>query len=232
MPLSIMVKPASSACNLRCEYCFYTAVAKKREIFDKGMLSLEASEKMISSAFECSKDFVGFVFQGGEPLLCSLDFYKNFVSYAKSVNKKGSNIHYCLQTNGTLITNEYADFFKNNNFLIGVSLDGDEKLNKYRIYPNGKNSFDDILKGIEILKKHNVTFNVLSVLTKNTALNFRKAYRFFKSNDLKYIQFIVGLKPFGDESDNDMYMSSDDYAYFLTKGFNIYYNEIFNIKNK
>ena len=80
-------------------------------------------------------------------------------------------------------------------------------------------------KEIEILKKHNVTFNVLSVLTKNTALNFRKAYRFFKSNDLKYIQFIVGLKPFGDESDNDMYMSSDDYAFFLTKGFNIYYND-------
>ena len=92
------------------------------------------------------------------------------------------------------------------------------EVNKYRIYPNGKSSFDDILKGIDILKKHNVSFNDLSVLTKNTALNFRKAYRFFKSNDLRYIQFIVGLKPFG-EKENDMYMNNDDYAYFLTKGF-------------
>lgn len=226
MPISVMLKPASSNCNLACEYCFYHSLSSKRNDFSKGFMSENTARKVIDSALDFAKGTdVFFTFQGGEPLLCSLDFYKNFVSYAKSVNKKGSNIHYCLQTNGTLITDEYAAFFKNNNFLIGVSLDGDFELNKYRIYPNGKNSFDDILKGIEILKKHNVTFNVLSVLTKNTALNFRKAYRFFKSNDLKYIQFIVGLKPFGDESDNDMYMSSDDYAFFLTKGFNIYYND-------
>ena len=226
MPISVMLKPASSNCNLACEYCFYHSLSSKRADFSKGFMSRETAQKAIDSALEfadCTD--VYFTFQGGEPRLCSLDFYKDFVSYVKKVNKKGSKVHYCLQTNGTLINDEIASFFKENDFLIGVSLDGDEEINKYRVYPNGKNSFDDILNGIEILKKHNVSFNVLSVLTKNTALNFRKAYRFFKSNNLRYIQFIVGLKPFGDNEEDDMYMNNDDYAYFLTKGFNIYYND-------
>lgn len=225
MPISVMLKPASSNCNLACEYCFYHSLSSKRTDFSKGFMSDDTAKRVVDSALEFADSTdVYFTFQGGEPLLCSLDFYKNFVSYVKKSNKKGSNVHYCLQTNGTLINDEFALFFKENGFLIGVSLDGDKEVNKYRIYPNGKSSFDDILKGIDILKKHNVSFNVLSVLTKNTALNFRKAYRFFKSNDLKYIQFIVGLKPFG-EKENDMYMNNDDYAYFLTKGFNIYYND-------
>ena len=178
MPISVMLKPASSNCNLACEYCFYHSLSSKRTDFSKGFMSDDTAKRVVDSALEFAD---------------STDVYFTF-------------------------------FFKENGFLIGVSLDGDKEVNKYRIYPNGKSSFDDILKGIDILKKHNVSFNVLSVLTKNTALNFRKAYRFFKSNDLRYIQFIVGLKPFG-EKENDMYMNNDDYAYFLTKGFNIYYND-------
>ena len=83
----------------------------------------------------------------------------------------------CKQTQHLLMMNLHFSLRKTV-LIIGVSLDGDKEVNKYRIYPNGKSSFDDILKGIDILKKHNVSFNVLSVLTKNTALNFRKAYRF------------------------------------------------------
>lgn len=226
MPISVMLKPASSNCNLACEYCFYHSLALTREDFSKGFMSEDTAKAVIDSALEFANGTdVYFTFQGGEPLLCPLDFYEKFVAYVKTANVKGSNINYCLQTNGTLINDENAEFFKQNNFLIGVSLDGDMEVNKYRVYKDGSNSFNDIMCGIELLKKHNVSFNVLSVLTKNTALNFRKAYRFFKSNDLRYIQFILGLKPFDGEYDEDMYMSNDDYAYFLTKCFNIYYND-------
>lgn len=223
MPLSIMVKPASSACNLRCEYCFYTAVAKKREVFDKGMLSLETSEKMISSAFECSKDFVGFVFQGGEPLIRGIDFYREFVSFVKKYNTSTAEVSFAVQTNGTLLNDEWCEFFGENNFLVGVSLDGNEEQNKYRVYPDGSASFSDIMGGIELLKKHNVQFNVLSVLTKNLANTFRDSYKFFKSMGLSYLQYIPCLRDF--DSDDDVYvMNNEDYLNYLNSAFRMYYN--------
>ena len=223
MPLSIMVKPASSACNLRCEYCFYTAVAKKREVFDKGMLSLKTSEKMISSAFECSKDFVGFVFQGGEPLIRGIDFYREFVSLVKKYNTSGAEVSFAVQTNGTLLNDEWCEFFRENNFLVGVSLDGNEEQNKYRVYPDGSASFSDIMGGIELLKKHNVQFNVLSVLTKNLANTFRDSYKFFKSMGLSYLQYIPCLRDF--DSDDDVYvMNNEDYLNYLNSAFRMYYN--------
>ena len=223
MPLSIMVKPASSACNLRCEYCFYTAVAKKREVFDKGMLSLETSEKMISSAFECSKDFVGFVFQGGEPLIRGIDFYREFVSLVKKYNTSTAEVSFAVQTNGTLLNDEWCEFFRENNFLVGVSLDGNEEQNKYRVYPDGSASFGDIMGGIELLKKHNVQFNVLSVLTKNLANTFRDSYKFFKSMGLSYLQYIPCLRDF--DSDDDVYvMNNEDYLNYLNSAFRMYYN--------
>lgn len=226
MSLSVMLKPASSFCNLKCEYCFYQSLASERDEYSKGMMTDATMKSTITSALDFADGSdVYFTFQGGEPLLCGLDFYKNFVEYTKKCNNKNSVIHYCLQTNGTLLNDDYAEFFKQNNFLLGVSLDGDEALNCYRVYPNGDNSFNDVIKGIEALKKHNVSFNVLSVLTKQTANNFRKAYRFFKSNNLKYVQFIPCLRPFESDFDENMYMSCDDYADFLCRGFNIYFND-------
>ena len=85
-------------------------------------------------------------------MLQPIDFYKDFVEYTRVHNKKHSKIHYCLQTNGTLITDEYSKFFAENGFLIGVSLDGDRELNKYRVYYDGRESFDDVINGFESLK--------------------------------------------------------------------------------
>lgn len=190
------------------------------------MMSADTAKRVIDSAFDFAKGSdVYFTFQGGEPLLCDIDFYKEFVSYVKEKNVQNSKVHLCLQTNGTLITDEYAQFFKKNNFLIGVSLDGDEEINSYRIYPDGSNSFNDVMRGISILKKYGVTFNVLSVLTKRTAQNFRKAYRFFKENDLRYLQFIPCLRPMKSEFDETFYMDNEIYGEFLRRGFNIYFND-------
>lgn len=225
MAISVMLKPASSNCNLKCEYCFYHSLASQRDEYSKGMMSIETAKNVIDSALSFAKGTdVYFTFQGGEPLLCNINFYKEFVSYVILKNNQGSNIHYCLQTNGTLINDDFGELFKKYGFLVGVSLDGDREINRYRCYPDGKSSFDDVIKGIEILKKHGVTFNILSVLTKNTANNFRKAYRFFKENGLRYLQFIPCLKPFDGGYDESLYMTSDDYAEFLNRGFNIYFN--------
>ncbi len=226
MPISVMLKPSSSLCNLKCEYCFYSSLADEREEYSKGMMTEKTMENTILSALDFANGTdVYFTFQGGEPLLCGLKYFEKFVDFTKNNNKKNSHVHYCLQTNGTLIDDAYAEFFKAHGFLVGVSLDGNEELNSYRVYPDGRGSFDDVMNGIEILKKHNVTFNVLSVLTKRTANNFRSAYRFFKSNDLRYLQFIPCLRPFKSDYDEEMYMNCDDYAQFLKRGFNIYFND-------
>lgn len=226
MPISVMIKPSSSFCNLKCEYCFYSSLAGEREEYSKGMMSFETAKKIILSALEFTDGSdVYFTFQGGEPLLSGIDFFESFVEYTKAENMKNAPVHYCLQTNGTLINDAFAAFFKKHNFLIGVSLDGDEDINSYRVYPDGKSSFDDVMCGISLLKKYGVTFNVLSVLTKKTAGNFRRAYRFFKSNDLRYLQFIPCLRPFKSDYDEELYMNEEDYSDFLCRGFNIYFND-------
>lgn len=225
MPISVMIKPSSSACNLRCDYCFYNSIAKSRNEEYKGMMSLETARNTIEKAFEFAKGTnVSFAFQGGEPSLRGIEFFEEFVSFTNELNKYNSPVSICFQTNGTLINDEWCEFFKKNNILVGVSLDGDEELNSYRKYPDGTNSFNDIMHGIELLKKYNIEFNVLSVLTKRLANNIRQSYRFFKQNDLHFLQYIPCLKPF-DSEDNEYSMSNEDFANYLNRCFKIYYND-------
>ncbi len=186
----------------------------------------KTAENVIKNAFEyaASTDVI-FTFQGGEPLLSGIDFFKSFIKKEKEFNSKHSKITNCIQTNATLINEEWCEFFKSNNILVGVSLDGDRELNSYRLYKNGKESFDDVMSAIELLKKYNVQFNILSVLTSRLAQNFRKSYRFFKSNALYFLQYIPCLKDF-DEEQSEYAMSVDDYSYYLKNAYKLYYNDI------
>ena len=225
MTASIMLKPSSTACNLKCEYCFYSSVAEKREQGFKGFMTRETAEKVINSAFEFTKgERVYFTFQGGEPLLAGIDFFKFFIDKTKELNKYNSDISICVQTNGTLINKQWCELFRENRILVGISLDGDEELNSYRVYPDGSSSFDNVVHAIALLKEYKVQFNVLSVLTKRLANNIRKSYRFFKQMDIHYLQYIPCLKPF-DSEDNEFSMSNDDYADYLKSAHKIYFND-------
>lgn len=229
MPISVMIKPASSMCNLKCEYCFYSSLASERKEYSKGFMNLQTAENVIMSAFECTKGTeVIFTFQGGEPMLAGIEFYKSFTEFAEKHNKYGSHITYCLQTNGTLINEDWCRFFKKNHFLIGVSLDGNENQNAYRIYADGSSSFNDVMKGIHLLQEYGVAFNVLSVVTKRLAVSVRDNYKFMKRNGIYNFQYINCLKPFEGSFDSELYMNSDDYLAFLEKAFRLYYND--NIK--
>ena len=225
MPVSVMLKPSSSACNLKCEYCFYTSLADKRDTAFKGYMTEETAGNVIKSALEYANGTEAFfTFQGGEPLLSGIDFFRMFVEKEKALNTGHSKITNCIQTNATLINDEWCSFFKQNHILVGVSLDGDKETNSYRIYKDGKESFDDVMSSIELLKKHGVEFNVLSVLTTRLAQNFRKSYRFFKSNGLTYLQYIPCLKAF-DEDESKFAMSADDYAGYLNSAYKLYCND-------
>lgn len=226
MSVSIMLKPSSSMCNLKCEYCFYSSLSSERKEYSKGFMNLKTAENVIRSAAEITKGTeIVFIFQGGEPMLSNLEFYKGFIDLADKYNVYNSHITYCFQTNGTLITEEWCRFFKENNFLVGVSLDGNENQNSYRVYPNGKSSFNDVMKGIKLLQDFGVNFNVLSVVTKKLANSVRDNYRFMKQNNIFNFQYINCLKPLQSDYNPNLYMNNDDYSVFLEKAFRLYYND-------
>ena len=152
--LSIMIKPASSACNMRCEYCFYHSLAQSRKDESFGTMTQHTAENLIRQALEFSDGgSIYFTFQGGEPLIAGKDFFSQFVSTVNKYNMKGSPIYYGLQTNGTLIDSEWADFFATNNFLLGLSLDGDENANRFRVDANMNNTFSKVKEAMDLLNK-------------------------------------------------------------------------------
>lgn len=226
MSISVMLKPASSNCNLKCTYCFYHSLAKERREKSKGMMSQETAMQVIEKAYAFAKGSdVYFTFQGGEPLLAGKDFFASFFEKAAQLNTQHAKVHYCVQTNGTLLDAEWCALFKANGCLLGVSLDGDEELNGYRVYPDGRASFADVLQGIRLLQQYQVPFNVLAVLTAQGARNIRRSYRFFKSKGLTYLQYIPCLKPFSGTYEESIYMTNEDYAYYLEHGFKLYFND-------
>lgn len=222
-PLSIMIKPASSACNLRCKYCFYCDVAENREDFSFGCMNEETAERLIKSALDFANgDSIAFAFQGGEPLIAGKEYFEFFTRTVKMYNKRKSEIFYSIQTNGTLVDAEWADFFTENKFLVGLSLDGDFKANRFRVDANGQNSFYKILKAAEIFKNHKTEFNILTVLTGTCADDAERIYKYFRSKGFRYLQFIPCLRPFGDKSESELYMTPEQYADFLIRIFNLY----------
>lgn len=222
-PLSIMIKPASSLCNMRCEYCFYHDVADHRDVKSFGLMSEETAERLIRKALAFANgESIAFAFQGGEPTIRGLDFFKFFCQKVKELNLKNSQIYYGLQTNGTLINDEWASFFKENKFLIGLSLDGDFNNNAFRIDEKHQNAFYKTLKAADIFTKHKVDFNILTVLTGKCAENIDSILHFFKKRGFRYLQFIPCLRPFGDKTESELYMTPKQYSHFLIHGFNAY----------
>ncbi len=222
-PLSIMIKPASSLCNMRCKYCFYHSLAETRESFSYGVMETSTADAIIEKALTFADgQRIFFAFQGGEPLMAGLEFFQYFVEKVKKENKKHSEIIFSLQTNGTLVTEEWADFFVKNKFLIGLSLDGNEKANKFRVFSDNSATFANVLSTAELFLNKGVEFNCLIVTTGYTADNIEEIYKWFCDYGFKYLQFIPCLRPFGDKSENELFMTVGQYGDFLIKLFNLY----------
>lgn len=222
-PLSLMIKPASSLCNLSCEYCFYRDVSEHREHLGFGTMAKGTAQTLIKKALDFADgQTVAFAFQGGEPTLAGIDYFEYFVDTVKRLNTKNSRIFYSIQTNGTMIDDKWASFFTENEFLVGLSLDGDFEGNKFRKKPSGQNSYYQILRASGYLKKHNTQFNILTVLTGYCAENGERIYKYFRSKGFRYLQFIPSLRPFGSNEQSELYMTDEQYADFLIKVFNLY----------
>lgn len=219
--MTALVKPASSLCNLKCSYCFYCDEAGAREKNCNSVMDIQTAENLIKKMF----DFCGtnsaltFMFQGGEPLIAGLEFFQKFTEAAERLKTEGSTINYSLQTNGTLITEDFCRFFKEHNFLIGVSLDGEKVLHD-RLRSQ---SFDKAMQGIELLKKHSVDFNILSVITAET--DAAKLFEFYIKNDFRDVQPIYCLDPLGGEK-AEYSLGAKQLARFKKRLFNLWFAEV------
>lgn len=241
-PVSLMIKPASSNCNLRCKYCFYHDLASCREMPSHGMMTLDTLEDILKKAFDFADgSMVMISFQGGEPLLAGKEFFRGFASMLPRLNTKRSAVHVGVQTNGTLIDEEWCDIFLKNRYLVGLSLDGDALTNVLRIDAKGEDTFDRVYSAAKMLQAKKVDFNILTVITKPIVDNISRVYSFFRKNKFKHLQFIPCLKPLGmpkadtpesfyengDEAENmmnaeDFHINADDYEIFLKKAFSLY----------
>jgi len=189
-PLYVMLKPVGALCNLRCKYCYYL---EKKDLYSdikNHVMSEELLERFIDQYLNSqTMGQVLFTWHGGETTMRNISFYKKALELQKRY-AHGRQIDNCLQTNGTLLTDEWCRFLKENNFLVGISIDGPQHCHDvYRRTRDNRPSFYQVMKGIELLKKHSVEFNVMGVVNDyniNYPLEF---YNFFKSIDCHYIQF-------------------------------------------
>lgn len=219
-----LIKPASSACNLACRYCFYFDESENRLHASYGRMSKETAHTLIDRALEGRHDTALFAFQGGEPTLMGLDFYRDFTSYARS---KGKNVSFALQTNGWTINDEWADFFVKENYLVGLSLDGPKVLHDlYRQDRDGKGTYTRVFNNAKLLQRKNVAFNILSTVTRAVAKKGEEVYEFFKRNGFRYLQFTSCLDPMQSERGAlDYSLTPDEYANFLIRIFRLYYRD-------
>lgn len=188
---SSMAKPIGSVCNLNCTYCYYLEKQKLFPDTTNFRMSDEVLEQYIRRYIETQQvPVVTFVWQGGEPSLLGLDFFKRVIDlqHKYAGNKRTEN---AFQTNGTRLDDDWCRFFKQHNFLVGISIDGPEKIhNQHRLYKNGQASFADVMNGIQLLRKHNVDFNTLSVVNRHSSQYPMEVYHFLKDIGSGFMQFL------------------------------------------
>lgn len=189
---TVMVKAVGSVCNLACSHCYYLP---KAQLFPES--NFRMSEDLLE---EFTQQYIAaqhvpevtFIWQGGEPTIYGIDFYQKAIDYQRKYARTGLQIRNSLQTNGTLLTKEWAQFFKQHHFLVGISIDGSEDIhNHFRRYPDGRPSYTDVIRGLHLLQDFEVDFNVLTCVNSHNANRGLEIYHHFRDAlEIEYLQFI------------------------------------------
>ena len=189
-PLYVMLKPAGAHCNLACKYCYYLEKNKLYPTAQRHLMSDEMLEQFTREYIEAqTMNQVLFTWHGGEPLLRSIDFYRKALSLQQKY-AGGRRIDNVIQTNGTLLTDEWCEFFAQNHWLVGISIDGPQPdHDHYRLTAAGKPSWQKVMQGIKLLKKHGVEWNAMAVVNAYNVNHPLEFYRFFKENGCQFLQF-------------------------------------------
>ena len=220
--LSVMIKPASALCNLRCKYCFYADIADLREVRSFGIMKPETTEVILANIQKSLRagDSITIAFQGGEPTIAGLDYFRHFTSIVDTWT--GIDVHYALQTNATLLNDEWCAFLRKYDFLLGVSWDVlPDCHDAARVDAAGEGTSKRVLDAIYLLNEHKVEYNVLCTLTNFVARHPNQVWKQLVKHDIRYVQFTPCL---------DDLEATGESAYALTpKRFSSFYNQIFDL---
>jgi uncharacterized protein len=218
----VFLKPVGSSCNLRCSYCYYLGKRNCSALKRPANMSEDILERFIIQHFETTEDdVINFSWHGGEPLIAGLSFFRRAIKLQNKHLPPGKKVVNGIQTNGTLINSEFCSFFSDNGFVAGISIDGPANLHDlYRKTPDGKGSFERVLKGFELLKKFEITTEILCVVHSGNVDHPDLIYDFFKQLGALYITFLPLVIRNGLNSD----VSTDsvvalDFGLFLSKIF-------------
>lgn len=225
--LHILMKPASGLCNMRCKYCFYVDEMQNRSQESFGMMSEETLENVIKKAMEYAGEEVTFAYQGGEPTLRGLDFFKKAIELQKKYNTKSLKVYNALQTNGYAIDDDWCKFFAENKFLLGLSIDGKRKTHdENRKDANGNGTFLRCLETADLFDKFHVEYNILTVVNRQTATKIRRIYQEYEKRGFHYQQYIACLDPLFEETGKQPYsLTPQLYGDFLVELFQMWYDD-------
>jgi len=228
-PVSVLIKPASSLCNMSCDYCFYCDEAQNRTTESYGFMSEKTLKNVIRKTMLNATGYVSYLFQGGEPTLCGLDFYRKVIEYQQHYNRNGIRVYNSLQTNGYLIDEKWCEFFKKENFLIGLSVDGTKDIhNSLRHDKAGNGTYERVLKASKLFDRFGVEYNILTVVSSLVADNIREIYKDYSGNGWKYQQYILCLDPIGQKESSPYSISPKEYGQFLIDLFEMWYDDFIN----
>ena len=221
-----MAKPTSAMCNLDCKYCFYSS---KKELYSEEdfKMSDRVLEEYVYQYIGANENpEVTFAWQGGEPTLMGIDFFLKAIQFQEKYKKPGMQIFNTIQTNGTLLNEAWCEFFRKNNFLVGISIDGPQEFHDfYRKDKKGNSTFNRVIHGLRLMQKHGVEFNILATVNRVNADHPLEVYRFFKDQiKAKYIQFIPIVEVENKDSKEEFKVSEESvlpeqYGKFLSSIF-------------
>jgi len=190
-PFSLLIKPAGADCNLRCRYCFYL---EKGELYPETVrhrMSVETLERVVASFFQTPQGVYGFGWQGGEPTLMGLDFFKHVTAVQSSLGRTGMAVSNGLQTNGTLLDDDWAKHLAKYHFLVGVSVDGPERIHDaMRRNTGGNPTHARVMEGIKALTRHRVDFNILTLASRSNVGHPEKVYDYLCDQGFLFHQYI------------------------------------------
>ena len=220
-PLSVMIKPVSGACNMRCSYCFYADEMRHREVKLYPRMDTALLETVVRRVIACADESVSFVFQGGEPTLIGLPFFEALVRFERKYNQRGLRIHNAVQSNGYDLSEDMLRFFAREHFLLGISLDGTQETHDAsRVDALGQPTYRRIRTAIERMQSCGVEFNVLCVVNAHVARQPKAVFEALAPYG--YIQFIACLEELDGQAQEHS-LTQELYLEFLKTTFDLYF---------
>ena len=227
--MTFLIKPASSLCDMRCRYCFYHDISDIREVKSMGIMSEATAQALIRAAFAAVEPggFVQFTFQGGEPTLAGLDFFRRFLELEAQSRPRDVRVGHAIQTNGLHINAQWAAFLKQHDFLVGVSIDANQAIHDaYRMDTAGKGTWERVTGALALLDSHGVESNILCVVSSAVAKNPQRVYASLRTLGDHPLQFIPCLDPMEAQRGGEKYsLKPEAYRKFLCGLFDCWYRD-------